>query len=221
MMSKIKTAPWVGLPGEFEPGAQRWVHYDCNALGDPALKIWTVASTLTVLPANQDVDNTAGTTVFNVTSNSGWSATSDADWCTVPPTGNGNGNITATFTANPGELFRTAHITVNVIGASPVTVTVTQAPLVSAEELFADDIRIYPNPAKDNIILAFNLMKQADVHIRLINVMGQMVSETTIPMLTTGNHSVSLDISNLTPGMYSCSIEQGSIRSMKKVMIVK
>ncbi len=40
-MSKIMTAPWVGLPGEFEPGAQRWCHYDCNVLGDPAVKIWT------------------------------------------------------------------------------------------------------------------------------------------------------------------------------------
>ena len=39
-MSKIKTAPWIGLPGEFEPGAQRWCHYDCNVLGDPALKVW-------------------------------------------------------------------------------------------------------------------------------------------------------------------------------------
>jgi hypothetical protein len=41
MMSKIKTAPFIGLPGEWEPGAQRWVHYDCNAFGDPAMKIWT------------------------------------------------------------------------------------------------------------------------------------------------------------------------------------
>lgn len=40
-MSKIKTAPWIGLPGEFEPGAQRWCFYDCNILGDPALTIWT------------------------------------------------------------------------------------------------------------------------------------------------------------------------------------
>ena len=39
-MSKIKTAPWINLPGEFEPGAQRWCHYDCNVLGDPAMKIW-------------------------------------------------------------------------------------------------------------------------------------------------------------------------------------
>ncbi len=40
-MSKIKTAPWVGLPGEFEPGAQRWCFYDCNVLGDPAMEVWT------------------------------------------------------------------------------------------------------------------------------------------------------------------------------------
>ena len=41
MMSKILTAPWVGLPGEFEPGAQLWTQFDCNLLGDPALWIWT------------------------------------------------------------------------------------------------------------------------------------------------------------------------------------
>ncbi|MEI7491539.1 MAG: C25 family cysteine peptidase [Bacteroidota bacterium] len=41
MMSKIKTAPWVNLPGEFEPGAQRWCHYDCTLLGDPSLWVYT------------------------------------------------------------------------------------------------------------------------------------------------------------------------------------
>ena len=41
MISKIKTAPWVDLPGEFEAGAQRWTQYDCTLLGDPALWIRT------------------------------------------------------------------------------------------------------------------------------------------------------------------------------------
>ena len=41
MISKIKTAPWVTVPGEFEPGAQRWCHYCSNVFGDPALSIWT------------------------------------------------------------------------------------------------------------------------------------------------------------------------------------
>lgn len=41
MMSKIATAPWVTIPGQFEPGAQRWCHYCCNVFGDPAMTIWT------------------------------------------------------------------------------------------------------------------------------------------------------------------------------------
>jgi hypothetical protein len=41
MISKIKTAPYLSLPGEWEPGAQRWCFYDCNAFGDAAMEIWT------------------------------------------------------------------------------------------------------------------------------------------------------------------------------------
>lgn len=40
VMSKIATAPWVDIASEYEPGAQRWVHYDNNILGDPVLRIW-------------------------------------------------------------------------------------------------------------------------------------------------------------------------------------
>lgn len=41
LISKIKTVPFISLPGEFEPGAQRWVQYCSNVLGDPAMEIWT------------------------------------------------------------------------------------------------------------------------------------------------------------------------------------
>lgn len=44
VMSKIATAPWVDITGEYEPGAQRWVHYDNNILGDPVLRIWVDAT---------------------------------------------------------------------------------------------------------------------------------------------------------------------------------
>ncbi|MCX6280739.1 MAG: C25 family cysteine peptidase [Bacteroidetes bacterium] len=41
LMSKVQTAPFVTVPNEFEPGAQRWCHYDCNLLGDPTLWVFT------------------------------------------------------------------------------------------------------------------------------------------------------------------------------------
>ncbi|MGE5425411.1 MAG: T9SS type A sorting domain-containing protein, partial [Syntrophothermus sp.] len=54
MISKIRTAPYIALPGEFEPGAQRWCIYDCNALGDPSLKIWTDEPTGTGIAGMQN-----------------------------------------------------------------------------------------------------------------------------------------------------------------------
>jgi hypothetical protein len=62
-----------------------------------------------------------------VTSNTGWTVTSDQSWCTVDPSGSGNGIITATNAENLSTLSRIANITVTVAGLTPVTVTVTQA----------------------------------------------------------------------------------------------
>ncbi len=44
-ISQLRTAAWVDLPFEYEPGAQRWVFYACNVLGDPVLPIWTTVPT--------------------------------------------------------------------------------------------------------------------------------------------------------------------------------
>ena len=41
MEAKIATSPWVEAPGQWEEGALRWNFYDLNALGDPAMSIWT------------------------------------------------------------------------------------------------------------------------------------------------------------------------------------
>lgn len=221
MISKIKTAPWVGIPGEFEPGAQRWVHYDCNALGDPALKIWTTAPALSVLPANQDVPSSSGSTTFTVTSNASWNALSEADWCTVTSTGNGNGSIIASFEANPEEQFRTARITISAIGATPVMVTVTQAPLVSVEELMAGHVRFFPNPVKEELNISFHLLNPGDVYIRLNNITGQLVRETFLPLQSAGNHLVSMNVKDLVPGFYSCSFELEKGRETKKILIIK
>jgi subtilisin family serine protease len=87
----------------------------------------TSGPALTVTPANQNVSSLAGTTTFTVTSNSAWTASSNQTWCTVTPSGTGNGTITATYTQNTLTTPRVANITVTVIGLTPIIVTVTQA----------------------------------------------------------------------------------------------
>ncbi len=57
MISKIKTAPWVTAPGQWEPGALRWCHYCSNAFGDPALEIRIEEpSVFTILTWNGSID---------------------------------------------------------------------------------------------------------------------------------------------------------------------
>jgi hypothetical protein len=83
---------------------------------------------LAVTPANQNVTAPAGTTPFAVTTTAAtWTAISNSAWCTVTPSGSGNGTLSAVFTANTGAASRVANITVSATGAAPVVVTVTQA----------------------------------------------------------------------------------------------
>jgi hypothetical protein len=74
MISKIKTAPWTALPGEFEPGAQLWCHYCCNVFGDPALEVFTEEPTVfTNITWTGNVD-------------SDWNKTGNWDLARVPTT---------------------------------------------------------------------------------------------------------------------------------------
>ena len=84
-------------------------------------------STLTVSPSSQSVPAVSGTTSFAVTCDTTWSAVSNQSWCTVTPSGNGNGSLVATYTGNPSTSSRLASITVSAPGASPAIVNVSQA----------------------------------------------------------------------------------------------
>jgi hypothetical protein len=84
------------------------------------------APMLSVTPSDQPVTAPSGTTSFSVTSNTNWTASSNQTWCTVTPTGNGNGTITANYTENLTASSRVANITVTVTGLTPIGVTLTQ-----------------------------------------------------------------------------------------------
>ncbi len=136
MMSKIKTAPWVDLPGEFEPGAQRWCHYDCNAFGDPVMKVWTDEPT---------------------------------------------------------------------VGIQPV--------------IAESKLSIYPNPAKDEVRINFNLAGNGTVTISLFNNLGQPVRQTTLPNLRAGSNFYPMDLRNLSDGVYSVRVETPNTAVSGKILV--
>ena len=103
---------------------------------------------LSVTPTIQQVTAPAGITGFTVTSNTNWSAVSDADWCTVTISGSGNGTIVAEYTENLFYQSRTANITVTVADLPEQTVSVVQAKsTIGLEDLTEIAFQIYPNPS--------------------------------------------------------------------------
>lgn len=86
----------------------------------------TTSNYLTVSPSSRNVNSTAGTTTFSISSDISWTATDNVDWLSVSPTsGSGDATLTASYDENTTSSSRTATITVSGDGITR-TVTVIQ-----------------------------------------------------------------------------------------------
>ncbi len=83
---------------------------------------------LAVNPFNRDVSASAGTTTFNVASNTSWTVSENIAWLSVNPVnGSGNDTLTVNYDENTSGSIRVGEITVTADGSSPVVVvTLTQ-----------------------------------------------------------------------------------------------
>ncbi|MCL2683049.1 MAG: hypothetical protein FWE63_06165 [Bacteroidales bacterium] len=100
-----------------------------------------VSSRLTLSTTALNVTDAAGEYPVSVTSNTNWTASSNADWCTVSPTsGNGDGTLTISVTQNT-DVARQATITVTTAdGAVTQTLIVTQARAISGNVVASFDL---------------------------------------------------------------------------------
>lgn len=95
------------------------------------------------------------TQTFNIQSNVSWTVSSSQSWLT-PNVVNGSGNSTITLTAevNPTSSVRTATVVISAPGVVPQTLLVVQElGTTRVSDLQRPDIKIYPNPTTNVLIL--------------------------------------------------------------------
>ncbi len=81
-------------------------------------------------------------------------------------------------------------------------------------------INVYPNPAKDNINVQFTLPASGEVKLTLINILGEQVMELVNTELTSGQHTINVDVSKLPAGMYYFRLQtNNSSDTFKKVVV--
>ncbi|MBR7017254.1 MAG: BACON domain-containing protein [Prevotella sp.] len=86
----------------------------------------STSSVLSVDVSSINFESSGGEKVFRITSNTGWKIT-HPDWCTLSvTTGADNASVTVTVDENTATSQRNGAIVVTGVGASPVTIPISQ-----------------------------------------------------------------------------------------------
>jgi hypothetical protein len=79
----------------------------------------------------------------------------------------------------------------------------------------------YPNPFNPSTTLQYTLKEEVNVSLRVFNLLGQVVATLVNEKQTAGPHSVMFDASRFSSGVYFYSLEAGSFKQSKKMMLTK
>lgn len=83
------------------------------------------------------------------------------------------------------------------------------------------DIEIYPNPVKNNMNIAFNLINDKAIRIYISDIMGNIVHTAGNKVYNSGNNKLSINAGYLNPGKYFLIIESGGYKKSKSFVLVK
>jgi len=91
---------------------------------------------------------------------------------------------------------------------------------VTELNLRGENIKIFPNPAKENISLRMEVEQKAEFSIYLSDLSGRLIKRLAINrQLPQGKHQLTFNIKDLTPGQYHISIKNEGEVVSKKVLL--
>ena len=76
-----------------------------------------------------------------------------------------------------------------------------------------------PNPAVANTTIRFDLGQARDVSLVVRDAMGRTVRQDDMGTLSAGNHSVDLNVSGWSSGVYTYTLIADGLRSTKKMTV--
>jgi hypothetical protein len=106
----------------------------------------------------------------------------------------------------------------NISGQYPVTTSLdedTQLPVRAELE------QNYPNPFNPSTTIQYSVPESGIVTIRVYDLLGRVVARPLNEHRSAGSHTLNFDASHLSSGMYIYSMETGTSRISRKMMLIK
>ena len=82
-------------------------------------------------------------------------------------------------------------------------------------------LALYPNPAKDNLVVSFNLSDNGHVQIEVLDVMGKRVISQDFDNLSSGQNQQEINVANLSNGNYSLVVKTSQSVELQQFVIIK
>ncbi|MFY9310492.1 MAG: M43 family zinc metalloprotease [Bacteroidia bacterium] len=86
-------------------------------------------------------------------------------------------------------------------------------------EDISNSIQLFPNPASDQVNIAFNLNSTREMNISIINLLGQTIYTAGKQTFYSGENTITLDVKGLSPGSYFVAVSHDN-NSIKKSLII-
>lgn len=146
---------------------------------------------------------------------------SNTDSVTIVPNGLSNGthklNLTVldTIAYTKSEVHKTSHL-------YSVLWTINKSDATSTYQLNNEvKIEIAPNPVSDMLNISYSLLNTSDVEINVFNQQGQKLRTIPRSKKSTGTHSQTLDISDLSIGLYLVQIKIDNHILTDKIQVMR
>lgn len=198
-LSRIRTAPFVTAPDQWEPGALRWCFYGCNVLGDAVMAVWTnqinefqnvnYPDSISTTPVNFLIQTGVPGSKATLSSAGELIATVICDqngdsWFNIDSTVT-DSNFKLTITALNHKPFITQ------INSNPVPSHINSKTLVN--NLKFDLKPAYPNPFNPVTNIEFTVTRNNHVKLEIFNTLGQHIKTLCNETVSAGIHKRNWD----------------------------
>jgi hypothetical protein len=92
--------------------------------------------------------------------------------------------------------------------------------LANKEESFLFDVNVFPNPGQEKLQVRYQIKLDTKASVFIFDLSGQIRMEQTMGNFSPGEHTSTLDISQLSSGTYVLVLSLGDVIS-KQVKFVK
>ena len=111
-----------------------------------------------------------------------------------------------------------------IIGSGQYFVDDFQAVRLDEVELMPDEFGIvsaYPNPFNNRTVIQYNLPEACNLKIKVINVLGESVTNLFEGGAEVGMHSIDFNASNLASGIYYVKLNSDKSSSTRKIVLIR